>query len=293
MQVQLETLDEPLEEPTIPKAYRDLADVFSPSNANSLPPHRDEDHAIELEPGKTPPFGPLYNLSEYQLKTLREYIDKNLANGFIRPSKSSAGAPVLFTPKPDGTLRLCVDYRGLNSMTIKNRYPLPLIDEILDRLSGARVFTKVDVKNAYYRLQIREGDEWKTAFRTRYGLFKYLVMPFGLTNTPASFQSYIHLVLRPYLDITVIIYLDDVLVFLRNLSQHEKHVEKVLKALLKAGLYAKLRKCLFSVTCITFLGFILKDKSFEIEEDRISTILNWPEPESVCEVQSFLGFANF
>ena len=166
MQVQLETLDKSLEEPTILKAYRVIANVFSPSNTNSLPPHRDEDHAIELEPGKTPPFGPLYNLSEYQLKTLREYIDENLANGFIRPSKSSAGAPVLFTPKPDGTLRLCVDYRGLNSMTIKNRYPLPLIDEILDRLSGARVFTKIDVKNAYYRLRIREGDEWKTAFRT-------------------------------------------------------------------------------------------------------------------------------
>ena len=205
IQVQLETLDESLEEPIIPKAYRDLADVFSPSNANSLPPHRDEDHAIELEPGKTPPFGPLYNLSEYQLKTLREYIDENLANGFIRPSKSSAGAPVLFTPKPDGTLRLCVDYRGLNSMTIKNRYPLPLIDEILDRLSGAQVFTKVDVKNAYYRLRIREGDEWKTAFRTRYGLFEYLVMPFGLTNAPASFQSYINWVLRPDFDITVIV----------------------------------------------------------------------------------------
>ncbi len=159
MQVQLEMLDESLEEPTIPKAYRNLADNFSPFNANSLPPHRDEDHAIELEPGKTLLLGPLYNLSEYQLKTLREYTDENLANGFIRPSKSSAGAPVLFTPKPDGTLRLCVDYRRLNSITIKNRYLLPLIDDILDRLSGARVFTKVDVKNAYYRLRIREGDE--------------------------------------------------------------------------------------------------------------------------------------
>ncbi len=159
MQVQLETLDEFLEEPIIPKAYRDLADVFSPINANSLPPHRDEDHAIELKPGEKSPFGPLYNLSEYHLKTLREYIDENLANGFIRTSKFSAGALVFFTPKPDGTLRLCVNYRGLNSMTIKNRYLLPLIDEILDRLSGARVFTKVDVKNAYYRLQIRESDE--------------------------------------------------------------------------------------------------------------------------------------
>ncbi len=134
-------------------------DVFSPSNTNFLPPHRDEDQTIELEPGKTPLFGPIYNLSEYQLKTLREYIDKNLAIGFIRPLNSSSGAPVLFTPKSDGTLRLCVDCRGLNSMTIKNRYPLPLIDEILNRFSGTRVFTKIDLKNAYYRLRIREGDE--------------------------------------------------------------------------------------------------------------------------------------
>ncbi len=159
MQVQLGTLDESLEEPTIPKAYRDLADFFSPSNSNSLPPHRDEDHTVDLEPGKTPSFGLLYNLSEYQLKPLREYIDQNLAIGFIWPAKSSAGAPVLFTPRPDGTLRLCVNYCGLNSMTIKNRYPLPLIDEIGDRLSSAEIFTKVDVKNAYYRLRIREGDE--------------------------------------------------------------------------------------------------------------------------------------
>ncbi len=293
MQVQLETFDKSLEEPIILKAYRDLADVFLSSNANPLPTPRDEDHAIELEPRKTPPFDPLYNLSEYQLKTLREYIDENLANGFIQPFKSSAGAPVLFTPKPDGTLRLCVDYRGLNSMTTKNRYPLSSIDEILDCLIGARVFTKVDVKNAYYNLWIREGDEWKTAFRTQYGIFEYLVMPFGLTNTPASFQSYVNRVLRPYLDITVIVYLDDVLAFSRNLSQHEKHVREVLKAPFKAGLYTKLSKCIFSVTHIPFLGFILIDKGVEMEEDRISTILNWPEPESVREVQSFLGFANF
>ncbi len=282
-----------MEEPTIPKAYRDLVNVFSLFNATSLPLHRDQDHAIELEPGKTHPFGPLYNLSEYQLKTPVKYIDKNLTNGFIRPSKSSAGAPVLFTPESVGTLRWCVDYRGLNSMTIKNRYPLPLIDEILDRLSGSRVFTKIDVKNAYYLLWIWEGDEWKTAFRTRYGLFEYLVMPFGLTNTAASFQSYINGDLRPYLDIIVIVYLDDVFVFSRTPSQHKKHIFKVLKALLKAGLYAKLSKFLFSVIRIPFLGFILTDKGVEMEEDHISTILNWPEPESVREVQSFLGFANF
>ncbi len=180
----------------------------------------------------------------------------------------------MFIPKPDETLRLFVDYRGLNSMTIKNRYPLPLIDEILDRPNDARVFTKIDVKNAYYRLRIREGDEWKTAFRTRYGLLEYLVMSFGLTNTPASFQSYINGVLRPYLDITVIVYIDHVLVFWGNLYQHKKHVRKVLKALFKAGLYAKLSKYLFSITRISFLSFILTDKSVEMEEDCIFTILN-------------------
>ncbi len=145
-------------------------------------------------------------------------------------------------------------------MTIKNRYLLPLIDEILDCLSGAWVFAKVDVKDAYYRFRIREGDEWKTAFQTRYGLCEYMVMPFGLTNAPASFQSYIHWVLRPYLDITVIVYLNNILVFSRNLSQHENHVREVLKALFKAGLYVKLSKCLFSVTCILFLRFILTDR---------------------------------
>ena len=172
MQVQLETLDNSLEEPTISKAYRDLADVFLLSNANSLPTHRDESQIIELEPEKTSPFGPLYNLSEYQPKTLCQYIDKNLANRFIQPSKSSTGVPVLFTPKPDGTLQLCVNYQKLNSMTMKNWYPLPLFDEILDRLNNAQVFTKVDLKNAYYRLWIREHYECKTAFRTRYWLFE-------------------------------------------------------------------------------------------------------------------------
>ncbi len=188
--MQLETSDKSWEDRIISKTYRERANFFSPSNANFLPPHRYEDHAIELEPGKTPPFGWLYNLSDYQLKTLREYVDKNLANRFIWSSKSSARTPVLFNLKPDGTFRLWVNYRGLNSITIKYRYPLPLIDEIVDRLICARVFSKIDMKNAYYCLRIREGDEWKSAFWTRYGLFEYLVIPFELTCAPASFQSY-------------------------------------------------------------------------------------------------------
>ena len=168
--------------------YFDYSNVFSAENAAELPENtKMNKHAIELEEGKQPSFGPIYSLGPVELETLKTYIETNLANGFIRPSKSPAGAPILFDRKPDGSLRLCVDYRGLNNITIKNRYPLPLIGESLDRLGRARRFTQLDLTNAYHRMRIREGDEWKTAFRTRYGHFEYQVMPFGLSNAPATF----------------------------------------------------------------------------------------------------------
>ena len=267
--------------------------MCSEALAETLPPHREGDHSIDLLEGTTPPFGPMYNLSAKELAVLQEYLDINLANRFIQPSRSSAGAPVLFAPKGDGGLQLCIDYWGLNAITQKNRYPLPLIDKIMDRVCGAWIFTKIDVKNAYYRIGIREGNEWKTAFHTRYGLYEYLVMPFGLTNAPASFQSYIHGVLREYLDIFVIVFLDDILIYSREESQHEQHVRIVLEALLIAGLFAKLSKCLFSVKRVPFLGYVITDTGVEMEMDRISTIVNWPEPESVRKVQTFLGFVNF
>ncbi len=144
---------------------------------------------------------------------MKTYIKNNLANGFIRPSKSPAGAPILFDKKPDASLRLCMDYRGLNNLTIKNRYPLPLVGESLDRIGRARRFTQIDLTNAYHRMRIREGDEWKTAFRTRYSHFEYQVMPFGLTNAPATFQGYINKILAEKLDVFVIVYLDDILIY--------------------------------------------------------------------------------
>ncbi len=178
------------EAPTeVPSEYADFADVFSPKLAAELPEHTGiNDHAIELVDDRQPPYGPIYSLGQVELETLKTYIENNLANGFIRPSKSPAGAPILFDKKPDGSLRLCVDYRGLNNLTIKNRYPLPLVGESWDRLGRARRFTQLDLTNAYHRMRIREGDEWKTAFRTRYGHFEYQVMPFGLTNAPATFH---------------------------------------------------------------------------------------------------------
>ena len=186
-QAQIALLD--VKKVTISPKYTDYTNVFSPDSATELPEHTGiNNHPINLIDDKQPPYGPIYSLGPVELETLKTYIETNLANGFIRPSKSPAGAPILFIRKKDGSLRLCIDYRGLNNLTIKNRYPLPLIGKSLDHLSRAKRFTQLDLTNAYYRMQIREGDEWKTAFRTRYGHFEYQVMPFGLSNAPATFH---------------------------------------------------------------------------------------------------------
>jgi len=171
----------------IPEHYHEFLHLFREEDARKLPPHRPYDHKIPLKPGTEPPFGPLYGMSHQQLQTLKDYVEENLDKGFIRHSSSPAGAPVLFVKKGDGPLRLCVDYRGLNEITIKNRYPLPLIQETLARLQKAKWYTKLDMRGAYNLLRMAEGEKWKTAFRTRYGHFEYTVMPFGLTNAPASF----------------------------------------------------------------------------------------------------------
>ncbi|KAH0604370.1 uncharacterized protein H6S33_006747, partial [Morchella sextelata] len=166
-----------------------------------------------LKSGKQPPWGPVYSLSEVELKVLREYLDNMLRLGKIRLSKSPAGAPILFVNKKDGSLRLCVDYRVLNRVSIKNRYPLPLMNELRDRVAGAVIFSKIDLKEGYNLIRIKDGDEWKTAFRTRYGHFEYLVMPFGLANAPATFQNMMNDALREFLDQGVVVYLDDILIY--------------------------------------------------------------------------------
>ena len=281
-----------LEEATIPEAYQDLADVFSKEKANELPAHGPQDHAIEVQ-GGSPSFGPLYNCSARELEAIRVYIEENLAKGFIRPSTSPAGAPILFVKKKDGTLRLCVDYRGLNRLTVKNRHPLPLISEALDRLVGAKVYTKLDIRSAYNLIRIKEGDEWKTAFRTRYGHFEYRVMPFGLANAPATFQGHINAVLRDYLDVFCLAYIDDILIFSEREEDHEEHVRKVLERLLAAGLYCKLEKCEFSTRRVGFVGYVITPEGVSMEDDRVATVRDWPAPRSHKEVQIFLGFANF
>lgn len=203
---------------------------------------------------------------------MREYLHTNLSKGYIRPSRSPAGAPILFAKKKDGTLRLCVDYRGLNALTVKNRHPLPLIQESLDQLAAGQYFTKLDMRDAYYRIRIKAGDEWKTAFRTRYGHFEYTVMPFGLSNAPASFQSYINSALTGLIDRICVVYLDDVLIYSQTEQEHIEDVQAVLERLRRHQLYAKLSKCEFHKDNVAFLGFIVGRDGVQVEPDRVKII---------------------
>jgi hypothetical protein len=280
-------------EPALPEMYSTFQSLFEDREPGVLPPHRPFDHAIPLEPDAKVPFGPLYTLSQKELEALREYIDDNLKKGFIRRSESPAGAPVLFVPKKDGSLRLCVDYRALNKVTIKNRCPLPLISETLDRLRTARYFTKLDLKGAYNLVRVASGDEWKTAFRTRYGHFEYSVMPFGLTNAPATFQAFLNDVLRDSLDTFVVIYLDDILIYSETLEEHYEHVRSVLQRLKDADLQVKLEKCQFHVQTVEFLGYVISPEGISMDPAKIEAIVSWTVPKSVRDIQVFLGFANF
>lgn len=278
---------------TLPTKYLQYSDVFSKDKSTQLPPHRPYDCAIELEDGATPPFGPLYRLSQAENEALRVHVEENRALGFVRPSSSSAGAPVLFVKKKDGTLRLVVDYRGINRITRKNRYPLPLIDSLLDQMSGRVIFTKLDLRGAYNLVRVKSGDEWKTAFRTPYGLFEYTVMPFGLTNAPATFQAFMNDIFKDFLDIFVIVYLDDILIFSTNQTEHNKHVSLVLQRLQDHQLFCKLEKCAFDQPKVEFLGYIITAEGISMDPTKVTTILDWAPPKKLKEVQSFLGFTNF
>ena len=278
----------------IPKEYEEFSTLFDEeATEEALPSHQPWDHTIPIKEGMEPSKSPIYPLSAEKLNALREYLDENLKKGFIRESQSPAGYPILFVPKKDGKLRLCVDYRGLNNVTIKNSYPLPLISELQDRLQGAKWFTKFDIPGTYNRIRMKEGEEWKTAMRTRFGLYEYTVMPFGLTNAPATFQAYINNVLRKYLDVFVVVYLDDILVYSTDERKHVEHVRKVLQALKDADLRVKPEKSEFHKQEIEFLGYIVSEKGLKMDPSKVKSILEWPKPQSVKDIQSFLGLANF
>src|ERR1700712_890313 len=219
-------------------------------------------------------------MSAYQLDTLDEYLKEMLRQGNIVYSSSPAGAPILFVPKPDGKVRLCVDYRNLNKLTILNKYPLPLMGELKDRMAGPKIFTKLDFKDGYHLLRIREGDEWKTAFRTRYGHFEYKVMPFGLVNAPATFQAMMNKILPEFLDHGVVVYLDDILIYSTSEEEHVDLVKKVLAKHKEHQLAVPVTKSVFHQESVEFLGYIVATNGGTMSERKVESIKNWKPQRS-------------
>lgn len=277
----------------VPSEYHDLCEVFSKDHALSLPPHRPYDCAIDLLPGAPLPTKRLYNLSKPEREAMEKYINDSLSAGLIRPSSSPVGAGFFFVEKKDKTLRPCIDFTGLNDITVKNKYPLPLIDSAFGPLHEATVFSKLDLRNAYHLVRIREGDEWKTAFNTHLGHFEYLVMPFGLTNAPAVFQALVNDVLRDLLNRVIFVYLDDILIFSRTYEEHVGHVREVLKRLMENKLYVKAEKCEFHVTTVNFLGYVVEKGQLRPDPVKVKAVEDWPTPSTRKQLQRFLGFANF
>ncbi|KAL0560205.1 hypothetical protein IC582_000605 [Cucumis melo] len=248
---------------------RDYPDVF-PEELQGLPPHREVEFAIELEPGTIPISRAPYRMAPAELKELKVQLQELLDKGFIRPSVSPWGAPVLFVKKKDGSMRLCIDYRELNKVTVKNRYPLPKIDDLFDQLQGATVFSKIDLRSGYHQLRIKDGDLPKTAFRSRYGHYEFIVMSFGLTNAPAVFMDLMNRVFREFLDTFVIVFIDDILIYSNTEAEHEEHLR-----------------------IVSFLGHVVSKAGVSVDPAKIEAVTGWTRPSAVSEVRSFLGLAGY
>ncbi|QRW23485.1 Reverse transcriptase (RNA-dependent DNA polymerase) [Rhizoctonia solani] len=255
--------------------------------------HEEYDIAIDLVPGAKLSPGPIYSMTNAESRALKQHIDEELATGKICPSTSSTGTPVMFVKKANGSLQLVVDYRKLNDVTHKNVYLLPRQDNLMAKLQHTKMFTKLDLRWGYNNIQIKKGDKWKTAFRTKYGLFEYLVMPFGLTNAPAAFQHFMNNLFRDLIDVTVVIYLDNILIFSKKPEDHPAHVKEVLSRLMTNQLFCKLSKCHFHVTMVDYLGIVISPAGFSMDQKKIEAVTSWPQPKTIKQVQGFLGFVNY
>ena len=278
----------------LPEKYHNWAHLFDPREAQKLPPRRPGvDHEIHLVDPNKMPKRRLYGLTREETRAIKAYIDEMLGKGFIRPSTSPFAAPLLVATKPGGGIRICVDYRELNEHTIKNRNVPPSIRDTIAQLSKARIMTVLDVIAAFNNIRIADGHEHRTAFLTKFGLYEYVVMPFGLCNAPATFQAYLNSALHDLLDQICTAYMDDIIIFSEDEADHDKHVELVLERVAKAGLFLDIDKCKFGVKKVKYLGIIISTDGMEMDPEKVQAVLDWQQPASVKDVQSFLGFANF
>ena len=277
----------------IRRLLNEYADVFPEGLPVGLPPERAVGHTIPLQPGTGPICRPMYRYSPAELAEIKRQLADYLSKEHIEPSSSPFGAPVLFVQKKDGGLRMCVDYRALNKITIANRYPLPRIDELLDQLHGARYFTSLDLQSGYHQIRIHPDDVEKTAFRTPYGLYQFKVLSFGLTNAPATFQRVMNDTFRDLLGVSVLIYLDDILVFSRSKEAHLKDLQTVLERLRQHQFYAKVSKCHFGLSELPFLGHVVSAEGVKVDPKKTASVRDWPVPQSMEDVRRFLGLAGY
>ncbi|KAK8515214.1 hypothetical protein V6N12_019262 [Hibiscus sabdariffa] len=273
------------------RTFCDFLGVFL-EELHGLPPDREVEFAIETHVDSAPVSISLYHMAPKELKELKTQLQELLDRGFIRLSTSPWGAPVLFVKKKDESLRMCIDYRQLNKMIVKNKYPLPWIDNLFDQLRGASVFSKIDLRSGYYHLKVREQDVLKTALCTRYGHYEFLVMSFGLTNAPTAFMDLMNRVFHEHLDQFVVVFIDDILVYSRTEEDHDRHLRLVLQTLLENQLYAKLSKCEFWIREVVFLGHVVSSEGIRVDPKKVEAVVNWKQPKSVTEIHSFLGLAD-
>nr|GEU65642.1 putative reverse transcriptase domain-containing protein [Tanacetum cinerariifolium] len=268
-------------------------DRVFPDDLLGLPPPRQVEFRIDLVPGAAPVARVPYRLAPSELKELPKQLQELSEKGFIRPSSSPWGAPTLFVKKKDGSFRMCIDYRELNKLTVKNRYPLPRIDDLFDQLQDSSVYSKIDLRMGYHQLCIREEDILITAFRTRYGHYEFQVMPFSLTNAPAMLMDLMNRVCKPYLDKFVIVFIDDILIYSKNKEEHGKHLKTILELLKKEQLYAKFSKCDFWLESVQFLRHVIDSEGVHVDPAKIEAINNWATPTNPIEVRQFLGLAGY
>nr|ABG66123.1 retrotransposon protein, putative, Ty3-gypsy subclass [Oryza sativa Japonica Group] len=267
-------------------------EVF-PEDLTTMPPKREIEFRIDLAPGTAPIYKRPYRMVANELAGVKKQVDEQLQKGYIRPSTSPWGAPVIFVEKKDKTKRMCVDYRALNEVTIKNKYPLPRIDDLFDQLKGPKVFSKIDLQSGYHQLRIREEDIPKTAFTTRYGLYECTVMSFGLTNAPAFFMNLMNKVFMEFLDKFVVVFIDDILIYSKSEEEHEQHLRLVLEKLKEHQLYAKFSKCDFWLSEVKFLGHVITAQGVAVDPSNVESVTKWTPPKTVSQIRSFLGLAGY